>query len=251
MPFTLAHPAAVLPLRRWLCLPALVAGSVAPDVASYLPVPGGLGATHTLTAAVSLDVVLGAVVLVAFVVARGPLIAVAPAGLRARLGGAPWWVGNRGLGGAAVVVVSIAAGAITHVLWDMVTHARSPLVRAWPWLRATVVGPHTVYNVIGYVSAVGGLVIIGVTVAGWYRRTPPTARGVSPTRQRRLLVVALVLAGAAGAAAALTAPEAWITGYDVVRHTLIGTTRGALVVLGGYALLWHAATWGRRRTTVS
>ena len=38
MPFTLAHPAAVLPLRRWLWFPGLVAGAVAPDVGYYLPV---------------------------------------------------------------------------------------------------------------------------------------------------------------------------------------------------------------------
>ena len=37
MPFTLAHPAAVLPLRRHLWFPGLVAGAVAPDVGYYLP----------------------------------------------------------------------------------------------------------------------------------------------------------------------------------------------------------------------
>ncbi|MEJ3658369.1 DUF4184 family protein [Actinomycetes bacterium KLBMP 9759] len=251
MPFTLAHPAAVLPLRRWLCLPALVAGSVAPDVASYVPVPGGLGATHTLAAAVGLDVVLGAVVLVVFGIAQAPLAAIAPSGVRARLAVAPWWVARRSFAGVVVVVVSIAAGAVTHVLWDMVTHARSPLVRAWPWLRATVVEPHTVHNVIGYASSVGGLVVIGVALARWYRQTPPAPstrrRALSATGCRRL-VAALAVAGVAGAAAGLTDPEAWITGYDVVRHSLIGMIRGLLVVLAGYTLLWHATAARRTRT---
>ncbi|MFE3273804.1 DUF4184 family protein [Nocardia sp. NPDC059239] len=36
MPFTLAHPAAVLPIRRVLWFPGLVAGSIAPDIPYYL-----------------------------------------------------------------------------------------------------------------------------------------------------------------------------------------------------------------------
>lgn len=44
MPFTVSHAAAVAPLARWgLPVPALVIGSVAPDVFTMLPIPSRHG----------------------------------------------------------------------------------------------------------------------------------------------------------------------------------------------------------------
>ena len=67
MPFTLAHPAAVLPLRgiRFLRMAPLVIGALTPDVPYYLPLgPSGrplrLGLdTHSLVSAFTVDLALG------------------------------------------------------------------------------------------------------------------------------------------------------------------------------------------------
>ncbi|GAA0250852.1 hypothetical protein GCM10010492_58880 [Saccharothrix mutabilis subsp. mutabilis] len=59
MPFTFAHPAAVLPLRRRLWSPGPVTGSVAPDLAYHLPVPGGADLTHSVLGVVGVDLLLG------------------------------------------------------------------------------------------------------------------------------------------------------------------------------------------------
>ena len=37
MPFTLSHPAAVIPLRRWGIFSALIIGSIMPDSVYFLP----------------------------------------------------------------------------------------------------------------------------------------------------------------------------------------------------------------------
>ena len=54
MPLTIAHPAAVIPLQRWLgtwAIPsALVIGSVAPDLAYVLPIGISRAADHSLAA---------------------------------------------------------------------------------------------------------------------------------------------------------------------------------------------------------
>jgi hypothetical protein len=48
LPLTLAHPAAVLPFRRWFVFSGLVIGSLAPDFEYFLYVPDSLRIGHTL-----------------------------------------------------------------------------------------------------------------------------------------------------------------------------------------------------------
>ena len=69
MPFTLSHPAAVLPLRtRAPALPftALVIGSMTPDAEYYLPFePFPRRLTHAFVGVPTVDLVLGIAMLVA------------------------------------------------------------------------------------------------------------------------------------------------------------------------------------------
>ncbi|TWH75209.1 uncharacterized protein DUF4184 [Modestobacter roseus] len=85
MPFTLAHPAAVLPLLRTPLAPsALVAGSVAPDLPYYASLQwlGGdynLTLTHEWSSVLWLDPLIGLVLLAAFqVLFKRPLLALLP-----------------------------------------------------------------------------------------------------------------------------------------------------------------------------
>ncbi|MEV0550892.1 DUF4184 family protein [Nocardia salmonicida] len=66
MPITFAHPVAVLPFARYLPLPALVAGSIAPDVVYYLPGPLSGTTTHSVVGVLCWDLLIGLVLLVAF-----------------------------------------------------------------------------------------------------------------------------------------------------------------------------------------
>ena len=134
MPFTLAHPAAVLPLiRRPFVASALVAGAVAPDLlyvdpiyrlaTQYINGNFTLTLTHEFTSALWLDPLLALLMLGIYnLVLRRPLTALAPAALAARLPAAPA-VGP--LPSPATLVwslVSAMLGAVTHVVWDSFTH---------------------------------------------------------------------------------------------------------------------------------
>ncbi|MER5862811.1 DUF4184 family protein [Kitasatospora sp. NPDC002040] len=178
MPFTLSHPAAVLPLldgtraRGPLIAAGLVAGSMAPDAPffadSLLRGCYGLGAvTHRWWAVPTVDVLIAG-------------------GLTA------WWYGllrpsaprpvERGqLGWFAA---SAAIGAATHVCWDSFTHEGRAGVRLLPVLNTEVAGL-PLYTVLQYGSSAVGLALLA------------RHRTVPPTLPRRT-VAGLALATAAG-----------------------------------------------------
>ena len=138
MPFTLAHPAAALPLHR-LCrsplpLSALIIGTMAPDFAYFTPYAGL--ATHNLEALIWFCWPLGFVVWLVFTqILERPTVALLP--LRCQSILRP---DAEGMSVSLLTRVSIAllTGAATHLIWDSFTHPTSPVVAALPILRATV-----------------------------------------------------------------------------------------------------------------
>ncbi|MEV6767598.1 DUF4184 family protein [Nocardia sp. NPDC051030] len=219
VPFTLAHPAVTLPLRRWLWFPGLVAGSIAPDVGYYLPIGPDGELTHSLSG-LPVDLLLGAMLLAVDRVARRPAMA-----LIGRTSVASW----PGIWRASVAIL---VGVLTHLFWDSFTHTDGFAVRHWEVLRLAVIGPHRVYNVIGYLSSAAGMLILGWYAARWYRRTAP----VSPAPQRNWVLTALLLAATAGALVARTDPVSDISLYDCVRHMLVGGIQSAGIAFALYAV---------------
>src|SRR5512146_1128443 len=100
MPFTLAHPAAVLPLRRLPLMRSvpLVVGAMAPDAPYFLPwriakhIPE---VTHTFLGMFTLDLPIGAVLLLFFWLLRAPLTAPLGPGAEAKCFAALERFGNR------------------------------------------------------------------------------------------------------------------------------------------------------------
>lgn len=177
MPFTLAHPAAVWPLRRapYLQLMPLLAGSVAPDLPDYMPgrIARHLWATHYVAGSLLLDVPLGLLLLVAIVLLRVPLTELA--GSRAgplfrdaleRFARKPSsWL---------LAPVSVFAGVWTHLLWDSFTHHDGWAVPYIPLLltRITLLGHDwELCHLLQYVSSVAGMGVVYL----WYRRAVAAA----------------------------------------------------------------------------
>jgi hypothetical protein len=178
VPFTLAHPAAILPLRgsRYLRTVPLMIGAMAPDLPYFAPGSFGrfLPETHEFEASYSGDLVLGYLLLAAVYILRRPLTALmtprahwlslhALAPLRERRSE---WL----FAGVAIVI-----GVWTHLLWDSFTHLDGWVVRRVSALSAPVrVGEFTepVCHVLQYASSVVGLIILAV----WYLRLPAPAR---------------------------------------------------------------------------
>lgn len=244
MPFTLSHPVAILPFRKRLPPAALAVGAMVPDLPYYAPLPFSPTFTHSWLGTVLVDLPVGLVVLALFhFVLRPPLTALAPQGLRARLPDrAP---SQRAL----LVTAALLTGAATHLVWDSFTHVDGFFVLHWPVMRTSVVGVHRVFNVVMYVSSLGGLAVLAGWFAAWYRRAPvrPGRLPGVTARLRGLTLLACATAATVEALVFGTGDGAAASLYDLVRAVLLGAMIGCTTVLTCYAIAWHLRPALRRR----
>jgi hypothetical protein len=205
MPFTLAHPAAVLPLRRlWLMRTVpLMVGAMAPDVPYYLPwriakhIPQ---TTHTFLGTLTLDLPIGSLLLVFIWLLRAPLAAPLGPGGEAKVFGALERFGSQALNWV-LAPLSILIGAWTHLAWDSFTHPDGWLVLRISALSAPVsLFSYTgeLCHVLQYASSVFGLTVLAV----WFvlLPAPEPANGERATGGPLLLVMLFAAAAAAGGA---------------------------------------------------
>jgi hypothetical protein len=177
LPFTLAHPAAILPLRRYLVLSALVVGSLAPDFRYFLNLAprGHIG--HSLKGIFIFCLPVGLAVLWIFQrIMKLPLISLAPRSHQQRLAklAKPFRWG--GAGRFALILASLLLGAISHLAWDAFTHDNGLVVRNVPDMRVPLeeFGTHRpLYNVLQHGSSLLGLAILVFWYWRWFKRTPP------------------------------------------------------------------------------
>jgi hypothetical protein len=170
MPFPLAHPAAVLPLRRycprWLNFPALVIGSLTPDASYFLGKMGG-GFGHSFLGSVAFCLPVGVVMVALFYGLRAPVARMLPAPypqaflpLCARPMGSLW-----------VVAISLLIGAWTHLLWDSLTHTNGWGAEHLPVLQTTIVsvGSHRarVCHLLWYVCSSAGIIWLFLAFEKW------------------------------------------------------------------------------------
>jgi len=139
MPYAFAHPLAVIPLHRLLgrsSVPsALVIGSVIPDAWYFIPSLTRAD-SHSPHGLLLFCLPAGLVAYAAFhLLFKLPLLALLPPALAGRL--RAWTV--RGLPATSwpALLVSLAAGALTHLAWDAFTHDGA-VSRAFPVLEMAV-----------------------------------------------------------------------------------------------------------------
>jgi uncharacterized protein DUF4184 len=199
VPFTLSHPAAILPFRRLKPLRTmpLVLGALMPDFSHYLPtsVRAWFPDTHSLAASWRVCVPLCLSIIACCYLLRAPLTALMSSRARWLCLTAIEPFGRRPVEWL-LAPLSILVGAWSHLLWDSFTHGNGWMVQRYAVLHANfAVGPYdtTVNRVLQYLSSVAGLAIL----AAWYWRLPvpdplpPQARtGRPPTGPVLLLCAA-------------------------------------------------------------
>lgn len=243
MPFTGAHPLAVLPFLRTSLPPsALVVGSVVPDLPLFVPFRVPFDAVvrgHTPWGLLTVDLPLGVLLWVLWHALLAPAAyGAAPAALRVRLTEHHRPGLRRRWPGSWRMPVALVLGAATHVLWDEFTHAGRwgtehlpALARDW--------GPLPGYRWLQYASGVLGAAALLVWLVRWWRRAPRTPLPARPA----VWPAWVAIAGAGlvtGVAGALAAP-------DIRKAAWLGATWGGGAALAAAALLaviWHVRSRG-------
>ena len=260
MPFTLAHPAAVVPLRRYFgrfnILSALVIGSITPDLHYFFPLQPERVVTHSLAALFWYCLPFGLVLYVAFhTLLKTPLLMLWPRAVSRRLlAFSSRWPQASWL----AVAVALLIGAISHLGWDAFTHGDSRIGRAWPVLRTVIfrIGddPTRLYDLLQYLGAALGVGLLAWWSWRWLRAATPRRLDAHwltvPGRTLALASVvgipmALALAKlgqTALSAHSVAALSAW---YSAI--SLAVSAFGPSVIV--YGIAWHL--WERRARSAS
>jgi hypothetical protein len=124
MPFTLSHPAAIIPFaRQRLVLSALVVGSMSPDFLYFINLAPRGQFGHTMAGVFLFCLPLGTLALWLFhTLMKWPLLSLCPQGLQERLMRPAQGFTFRSVSRQLLIILSILIGAGTHLLWDGFTH---------------------------------------------------------------------------------------------------------------------------------
>ncbi len=203
MPWTVSHPALVLPLRRFSPQPldfaALVMGSMTPDLGYYINNFTLSTFAHTLPGVFIACLPTGIAFMVMFYLFCKPLCYTLPSPHRqALLPLCPSFPTNARRW--AIILLSLLLGAWSHTFWDAFTHENGWFVERIPFLRQHVVQLSTInvqiYLVLQEVSTVVGFVILTVAYWMWLRRQPKPRPGSSQSEAWRYLFWIVIAAAA-------------------------------------------------------
>jgi hypothetical protein len=189
MPFTPSHAVVALPFLRTPLVPAAIAvGSMAPDLPLFLRgMPLHYGLTHSL-AWLPLTVTVAVLLLLVWrCVLRPAVRELSPRWLAERLpaewdsGAAPSLRETFAIAGAParaswrgvlILLVSLALGILTHIVWDLFTHEGRWGVQVVPAL-AEQWGPLTGFKWLQHGSSVIGLAVLAAWAVLWLQRRRP------------------------------------------------------------------------------
>jgi hypothetical protein len=177
LPFTLAHPAAVLPLRRFFVFSALIIGSMAPDFHYFFNLGPRGHFSHSIKGAFVFALPASLLALWIFeTVMKVPLISLAPEYHQQRLAGLAGAFRWRPASRFALILLSLMIGIGTHLVWDSLTHEHGLVVRNFPDLSAPALDEfgreRPLYDVLQNTSTVMGMVVLLLWYALWVRRAP-------------------------------------------------------------------------------
>ena len=181
MPFTPAHPAAVLPLRdrfpRILPWSALVIGSVVPDF-EYFFLGRVHAGSHSLPGLLRFCLPVGLSAWLLFhALLKRPILDLLPRGEKARL----WPLAARRTDWSPATILAaglaVLVGAASHLLWDAFTHAGQWGTEIMPVLSRTLLSfrgyDFTVFRLLQHGSTVVGLLLLANAYRRWRDSHPP------------------------------------------------------------------------------
>jgi hypothetical protein len=252
MPWTLAHPAGVLPFRGLsgpgrLSFGALFIGSMSPAFVYYIGRFDLATFTHAPLGVLVVCLPAGLLVLALARWLRDPIVLILPQPHREALLATRPALSHFTLRSLSLAAASVLLGATTHVLWDSFTHEGRFFVNHIEFLSAPVFAAldreFRVFNVVQHASTALGVTLL---VAVYYRHATRfgSFTAVTAPDLRRYGVLALVALAAIVCALPLALMDATDAADEVnvskliVRQVVYATA--AFFVLLSCAALWRS-----------
>ncbi len=188
MPWTFAHPAAVLIFRRWfparLHFLALVVGSLAPDFGYYVSRFDLAKLAHTAWGSLSVALPSGLVLLLILYLLREPLCFLLPSPASAAL--RSWFFQNIELRIVTLfcVVLFIELGVWTHIVWDSFTHRSGWVVMQLAFLQRPALHWDSltlpIYSLLQHASTLLGVgILVLASRMEWRKQRIPQSDALS------------------------------------------------------------------------
>ena len=165
MPFTFSHPAIILPFAKLAphraSLTGLIAGSISPDFEYFLRMRVESIYSHTLSGLFWFNIPLGlALAFIFHLWVKADLIRNLPFALQKRLYPYLSFDWNRHFKKYwPVVVISVLAGAASHLFWDAFTHQNGYFTLRLSWLNDPLFH-FPLYKLFQHFSTIAGAVVI-------------------------------------------------------------------------------------------
>lgn len=173
MPFTLAHPAIVLPLqylpKKWISTTALIVGSVMPDFEAFIRMYGEKSLTHSWLGFFCFGLPAGLLITFLFHnIIRDPLISNLPSFFRRRF--SPFinfnW-NKRFISSWMVIILSMVIGGASHFFWDSFSHFDGWFINIFPQLKGNIYFSGRELEIpflIQYINTLIGVVVIVIFI---------------------------------------------------------------------------------------
>jgi len=168
MPFTPAHPAAVLPFlkcnKRFISITALVIGSMAPDFEYFFKMRVNSIYGHTTWGLLYFDVPATLLVALLFhLIIKTNLIENLPSFFQLRFNTLLQFdfLGYLKMNWSAFLV-SAYLGSVSHLFWDSFTHKNGFFIKHVPFfsLALPLEGEYPIFQALQHISTVVGLIIV-------------------------------------------------------------------------------------------
>jgi hypothetical protein len=223
MPWTFAHPAAVLPLRAFPRLPfgALVVGSLSPDIGYYFDAFPVAIRAHTLPGLIYICLPTAIALMVVLRMLQKPVAELLPYPHRQAALALPPFLWPPSPSAAGFVCIAILIGAMTHIFWDAFTHPAGYFVAKMPPLRTISFNVHgrdfLLFEVMQHVSTVAGTVILILAYRRANRAAAQASVGSRESDTWRYVLLGIIAVMSLAAAA----PFAYFTATH--GHAMSGT----------------------------
>ncbi len=244
MPFTIAHPAILLPLRHWLPWSALAIGAITPDLEYLLKLRPLAGLGHSFVGLVLFCLPVGLALWLLFhrLIKRAAELML-PESERCYTSAIAENPTRLSFTALAQVTFAILLGAASHWAWDSLTHAGRIGDRIVPNLKEPILTLSgydvTLLRLFQHGSTVVGTAVLILAYARWRSRQKPSTPQERLVPTVKIALVAVQLFAPIALAILVTLPSVGLVddlesirplvGLLVVRGLAFATVTGLLI----------------------